>query len=101
MKMLWFFLVLALLLHPTVGQSPGAFIRPSPGSLDHDYSENAKYELDDLMIIQWETDDANRGFDLVLWQDETKKYETLSSTPARTPASSSRLLDFLTQRQIA
>lgn len=96
--MLWFFLVLALLLHPTVGQSPGAFIKPSPGSLDHDYSKNANHGLDDLMIIQWETEDANRGFDMVLWQDETRKYETLSSTPARTSASSSPLLDSLTQR---
>lgn len=98
MKMLWFFFILVLLFHPTVGQLPGAFIEPSPGSLDHDYSKNAKHELDDLVTIQWEMDDANRGFDMVIWQDETKKYETLPSTSARTPVSSSPLLYSLTQR---
>lgn len=83
--MLLFFLALALLLQPTIGQSPGAFIKPSPGSLDHDYSKNPKYELDNLMRIQWETDDANRGFDMILWQDQTRKYETLSSRSAKFP----------------
>jgi len=97
LKMLWFFLVLALLLQPTFGHSPGAFIKPAPGSLDHDYSTNAKYELDDLMTIQWETDDANRGFDMILWQDETRKYETLSSRSTKFPQKLFLRLDSLTQ----
>lgn len=93
MKMLRLFLVLTLLLQPTVGKSPGLFIRPSQGIVNHDYSKNEKFEPNDLMIIQWETNNANRGFDLVLWQDESKKYEFLSSTSA----SPSPLLHSLTQ----